>query len=94
MYREIINHQSGVGIIHALALLVHEARHAGYNIGHNCKDGIRDTNLAFMGAWAVQYYLFKMLAENTGSFFSDYEKNMLLGNAQNILAFGFCNQPP
>jgi hypothetical protein len=35
-----------------------------------------------------------MLAENTGSFFSDYEKDMLLGDAQYILAIGFCNQPP
>src|SRR5262249_17469433 len=68
MYRQIINPQSGVGVIYLLVLLAHEARHAGYDIGHNC--GSDDTNLAFMGAWAVQYYLLQMLALNTGQFFS------------------------
>lgn len=92
IYREIINPQSGVGIIHGLVLLVHEARHAGYNIPHNC--GVKDTNLAYMGAWGVQYYLLKMLAENTNNFFSDYQKSMLLGDAQNILATRFCDQVP
>lgn len=94
IYREIVNPQTGVGIIHVLVLLAHEARHAGYNIGHNCGGGVKDTNLAYMGAWAVQYYLLKMLAENTGNFFSDYEKNALLGSAQDTLAIRFCDDPP
>jgi hypothetical protein len=94
IYREIINQQTGVGIIHALVLLVHEARHAGYNIGHNCGGGTKDTNLSYMGAWAVQYYLLKMLAENTGNFFTNYEQNMLIGSAQSVLSNRFCVQPP
>jgi hypothetical protein len=94
IYREIVNPQTGVGIVHVLVLLVHEARHAGYNIGHNCGGGAKDTNLAYMGAWAVQYYLLKMLAEDTGNFFTDYEKNMFLGSAQNVLTTRFCDQPP
>jgi hypothetical protein len=92
IYREIINPQSGVGIIHCLILLVHEARHAGYNIPHNC--GVKDTNLAYMGAWGVQYHLLKTLAQNTDNFFSNYEKSMFLGDAQHILTTRFCNQPP
>jgi hypothetical protein len=94
MYREIINPQSGVGIIHYMILLVHEATHAGHNINHNCGGGTKDTNLAYMGAWAVQYYLLKMLAENTDNFFTDYQKNSFLWDAQNLLKTRFCNQPP
>ena len=29
-------------------------RHAGYDKGHNCPDGVRDTSLAYIGAWAVK----------------------------------------
>jgi hypothetical protein len=83
-----------------MVLLVHEARHAGHNINHNCKIDpekdhfTHDTNLAYMGAWAVQYYLLNMLANNTSNFLSNYQKNQFLGNAQDILATRFCDQQP
>jgi hypothetical protein len=77
-----------------VVLLVHEATHAGYNKGHNCPDGVRDTNLAYMGAWAVQYYLLKMLGENTpAGFFTPHQTQMLQGNSQDILNTRFCNNP-
>jgi hypothetical protein len=89
MYRDIVNPQSGVGIIHPMVLLIHEARHAGDGVPHNC--GYKDTDLEYMGAWAVQYYLLGMLAENTGNYFSDYERSSLLGSAQNIYETRFCD---
>jgi hypothetical protein len=100
IFREIINPQTGMGIIFYVTLLAHEARHAGYNIGHNCETDkkkkyfSKDTNLAYMGAWAVQYYLLNMLADNTGDFFTDYQKNQFRGSAQDILTTRFCDNPP
>ena len=47
-----------------------------------------------MGAWAVQYYLLKMLGENTGDFFTPYQKQTLLGSAQDILKTRFCGSAP
>ena len=70
------------------------------NIGHNCETDkkkkyfSKDTNLAYMGAWAVQYYLLNMLADNTGDFFTDYQKNQFRGSAQDILSTRFCDNPP
>jgi hypothetical protein len=94
-YRDVIYPQTGVGIINVMVLLAHEATHAGYDKGHNCPDGVRDTNLAYMGAWAVQYYLLKLLSENTpGGFFTPYQTQMLQGSAQEILATRFCNNSP
>lgn len=52
--------QSGVGLWNHIALIFHEARHV--DLSHNCgPDGNKDSSLEYMGAWAVQYYLAKMM---------------------------------
>jgi hypothetical protein len=87
-YRHVVDPSTGVGVADLVVLMAHEARHAGYDIPHNC--GSDDTNLAYMGAWAVQYYLLQALAQNTGQFFSEYEKQTFLGSAADILHTRFC----
>ena len=89
MYRAVSDPSAGVGLINYVALIAHETRHADVNIGHNC--GSDDTDLDYMGAWAVHYHLAKMLAENTGDYFSNTEKSLLSGLAQTILGSRFCD---
>jgi hypothetical protein len=89
IYRDIVNPQCGVGLVDVMVLLAHESRHAGDNIPHNC--GSNDSDLGYMGAWAVQYYLLKMMAENTGDFFSDYAKMAMSDSADEVLRTRFGN---
>ncbi len=62
----------GCGMDAFIALVVHEARH---NNGkpHTC--GSSDNTIAEMGAWGVQYYFFRWLAEHTGDYLTpaDYQ---------------------
>jgi len=88
MYRDVINPQSGVGVINLAVLLIHEARHAGDNIMHNC--GYKDSNLEYMGAWAVQYYLLNLLAEHSSDFFTAYEIEQFAWEAESLLETRFC----
>jgi hypothetical protein len=88
IYRDVVNPQSGVGVIYSAVLLVHEARHAGDNILHDC--GYKDSNLEFMGAWAVQYYLLNMLAEHSGDYFTAYEMEQFAWEAESLLETRFC----
>jgi hypothetical protein len=56
------------------ALIVHESRHtddAG-NLGHNC--GTKDASLEYGGAWAVEYWYARWLAEHTGTQLTALEK--------------------
>src|SRR5262249_14841717 len=56
------------GIAQFILLLAHEARHAEGHI-HTC--GTKDQTLEELGAWGVQYYLSRWLAEHTDqSFFA------------------------
>jgi hypothetical protein len=91
MYREVVNASTGVGLIHHIGLIVHDARHADINIGHNCAGG-NDTTLAYMGAWAAQYHFFDLCANNTGDFFTAYQKGAMDGTAQMILESRFCEE--
>lgn len=110
MFRETVNPQTGVGLLHLVILVAHEAWHAQTNIGHNCgvggllektvgKDGGplkktvgKDTDLKYGGAWSVQYYLERMLAEYTNNYFNDYSKMTMENNSQDVLNTRFCNQ--
>ncbi len=90
IYRSVINPRSGVGAIHALILLVHEAAHISQNKSHNC-DSTKDSSLFYMGAWGVQYYLNKMLAYSTGDYFSEYEKRNFASEAQRVRDIRICD---
>ncbi len=93
-YRKVVDQQTGNGAIFLMVLLVHEAWHTDLagNIGHlgKCGSG-NDNNLEEMGSWAVQYYLLHQLAEDTGNFFSEYEKDSLNFMAQVIYDERFCD---
>ncbi len=89
MYRQVSDPSTGVGLINYVGLIAHETRHADINIGHNC--GSNDTDLDYMGAWAVHYHLARMLAENTGDYFSSSEKQRLAWLAEGILDSRFCD---
>ncbi len=61
-----------VGLGDLMVLMVHEARHA--DLLHNChpEAGVGytwDTDLAYLGAWGVQYYLHLWLADHTSQAF-------------------------
>lgn len=90
-YRQVVNPQMGNGLGFAPVLIVHEARHTtpGGNKPHTC--GSNDNTLNELGAWGVQHHLLNMLADNTGNFFSNYEKNTFRYSAQNILNTRFCS---
>ncbi len=84
--------QSGAGLGDALGLLLHESRHAvGYP--HDC--GVRlyggDSSLAYGGAWAVQYWYYRWLAEHTGDQLSTYEREMAAGAADSVRQVRFCD---
>jgi len=57
-----IDPQFSTGAQDLLVLFVHEARHNEFG-GHTC--GTNDNTRAEMGAWAVQYYLYLFLANNS-----------------------------
>ena len=48
------------GVLGLVLLIMHEARHV--DLPHNC--GIRDSDLQYLGAWAVQYYTVMMMAQD------------------------------
>ena len=82
--------QSGVGLVGLILLLFHEARHV--DLPHNC--GYKDTTLDYMGAWAVQYYMAKWMAEgkiDVGLAGTDYPQH-LAAFANELLATRFCGE--
>jgi hypothetical protein len=94
-----------VGLADFMILLIHEARHA--QLPHNCEWNpeagglVSDTNLAYQGAWAVQYYLNDLLAEHTPVAFlagpagdRDYYQVRHAWNADSILTSRFCDPQP
>jgi len=91
IYREIINTNSGGGAGHLPVLMIHESRHTingGYK-GHTCSPN--DQTLQELGAWGVQYHLLNMLADNTGNYFSSYERKEFQSSAKYILETRFCS---
>ncbi len=56
---------AGCGMDAFVVLLAHEARHLD-DKPHTC--GSSDNTIAEMGAWAVQYYLYRWFAEHTGDY--------------------------
>jgi len=88
-HRKVVDSRTRVGLIDAAVLIFHESRHAAVNIGHNC--GTKDSNLDYMGAWAVQYYCLKMMGETAGNFFTEYQKSEMLYRAQRVLDTRFCD---
>jgi hypothetical protein len=83
----------GVGVGGLMVLLVHEARH-NEGPGHDC---LVDANLAAMGSWAVQYYLYEwMVYHTTPEFFTarepygDYYRELYVINAADIRNTRFC----
>jgi hypothetical protein len=93
--------RSGSGMVNLLGLAVHEARHTepGGNKGHACGPisglypGSLDTTLEYGGAWAVQYYYFRWLAEHSGSQLTAYQKTYASDNAAQLLSTKFCTPP-
>lgn len=81
--------RSGVGLAHLVLLLFHEARHV--DLPHDC--GEKDSTLAYMGAWGVQYTLAKMLADGEidVGLAPGYREDMA-AHAREILATRFCQE--
>ena len=93
------------GLDSLVSLLVHEARHAeGYL--HDCNasdkhgDAIDDRTLEQMGAWGLQYWLDRWLAEHAGSPYmtpsgatADEYRQSLEDGADFILHYRICEPP-
>jgi len=80
------------GLVGFVLLLAHEARHADGHHPHTC--GTRDQTLDELGAWGVQYYLTRWLAEHADqSFFSGpsvQPSEILLRQAETLRTTSFC----
>ncbi len=94
-----IKPSNGAGVQGLVAVMIHEARH-NESKPHNC--GSYDTDLAFMGAWAVEYYFLWWVAyhadpclirQTTGG---SYYGTMARAAANSILSTRFCDEdtPP
>jgi hypothetical protein len=85
----------GGGLVGFVLVLVHEARHADGRHPHTC--GTKDQTLDELGAWGVQYYLSRWLAEHTDpTFFSAgtfRPSAQLLRQADVLRTASFCRQP-
>jgi|GEM_PF-2427033 len=101
---EFIDPQSGIGAADTAILLFHETRHV--DKPHNCTtcqagDGC-DTNLKYLGAWAVQYFMARRMGLGSidvgldGSTRKAYDRSQLLDRADTVLARRFCDavEPP
>lgn len=97
-YTQFIDPRNGVGLVHLILLIFHEARHV--DKPHNCdtcKVGSGcDTNLSFMGAWAIQAYLAYALANGeievglAGSERASYYQRELDYQVDRILELRLC----
>lgn len=94
-----IDPQMGGGLMDAMVLYVHEARHnEGY--GHTCNAGADDKTIAEMGSWGVQYYLLQWLAQHADPVFfrapvndPDVYRRITLDQMLSIRRSRFCNEP-
>ena len=68
----------GGGLMDALVLFIHEARHA--QVAH--WDGTNDHSIAEPGAWGVQYYMYQYLADRSNFFIADWIKERLVLDAE------------
>jgi len=92
-----VNPESGAGLQDLVVLFVHEARHnEGY--GHTC--GSNDNTIAEMGAWGVQYELYRWLAFHSDPFFMrsvarspNYYRELAREAATWTLSTRFCAEP-
>jgi hypothetical protein len=85
------------GLMLPASSLVHEAWHASRNIVHNCRantDGVMegDSDLAYGGAWAAHYWLFRWLEEHSGEYLSPSEKQWAGLRAESVLR-ALCSPP-
>ena len=90
-----VNPRNGAGVQGLVAVMVHEARH-NESKWHNC--GSNDTDLAYMGAWAVEYYFLWWVAyhadpcfirESTGG---SYYGTMARSSANSLHSTRFCDE--
>jgi hypothetical protein len=79
---------TGGGLYTIVALFVHEARHAQKE--HTC--GSKDASLSGGGAYAAQYHILKLMAENSNFALSAAQKNEILTYADFIKNTQFCVQ--
>jgi hypothetical protein len=85
------SYHSGAGVSSLLLLLAHEARH-GEGYPHTCLTAVgKDLDLAYMGGWAVEYYLHLWIADHaTPGFFMEYQREIARANSQLIRDTQFC----
>lgn len=78
--------RTGAGAMHLMGLLMHEARHIGADgRPHNWEFGM-DSGLHYRGAWAVQHYFFRWLAEHApNGWLTPYERVVAAASAQEAL---------
>ncbi len=91
--RQWVNFSSGTGLLDVVALLVHEGRHATGGPAHDCtiNGAARDSTLGYGGSWAVQFWLYRWLAEHSGSYLSARDRQYAAGLADYILSSSFCS---
>jgi hypothetical protein len=95
-----VDPQSGGGLMDALVLYVHEARH-NEGFGHMCNAGNDDRTVSEMGAWGVQFYVLEWMAQHSDRDFflapgsdPDLYRRTALDQAYLIRNSRFCDEPP
>jgi len=86
---KFIDPELGVGLMDALVLFIHEARHA--QVAH--WDGTNDHTIAELGAWGVQYHVYQYLADRCNFFIADWAKERLALDAEMIKDSRFTDEP-
>ena len=84
---------TGVGLWGLIGVIFHEARHV--DLPHNCgPEGNKDSSLEYMGAWAVQYHVLKMMAEGAIDVGLDkqYYQSVLENKCGEIKKKRFCEE--
>ena len=88
--RFFLDPRAGLGLMHFIGGILHEAWHSATTIGHNTfnPDGVGawDSSFAYGGAWVAQYYYFLWLATHSRNLLSPLEKEYAMGSAQQALA--------
>jgi hypothetical protein len=87
------------GLMDAMVLYVHEARHSEGS-GHTCNAGIDDRTIGELGSWGVQYYLLQWLAQHSDPVFfrapggdPDLYRRVALDHMLSIRQSRFCDEP-
>lgn len=90
--------ETGLGLMHLAALILHEARHTVPGGGYmhtacspyDSEPYGKDKNLAYDGAWAMNYYFFDWISKDNSGQFDQEIKEAAAINANIVLNERFC----